>query len=198
MKRVSFAWKLAAAAGLFGGALIAGAEPRPADQTNPTDTLKNLELREIGPAVMGGRIDDFAVVESNPSIVFVGVASGGVWKTSNNGTTWTRCSTKRRCRRLATLRLRRPTLDRVGRIGRAEQPAEFVVGRRRVQVARRRKDLAEHGLRATHHIGRVVIHPRNPDVVYVAQRAICGAESGARRLQDDGRRKDLDAGLEDK
>jgi len=89
MKRVSFALKLAAVAGLFGGSLIAGAEPRPADQPNPADKFKNLELREIGPAVMGGRIDDFAVVESNPNIVFVGVASGGVWKTTNNGTTWT-------------------------------------------------------------------------------------------------------------
>src|SRR5271170_3122066 len=54
-----------------------------------SEKLKGLDLREIGPAVMGGRIDDFAVVESNPKIVFVGVASGGVWKTTNNGTTWT-------------------------------------------------------------------------------------------------------------
>ena len=53
-----------------------------------TDKFKNLEFREIGPAVMGGRIDDFAVVESNPNIVYVGIASGGVWKTVNNGTTW--------------------------------------------------------------------------------------------------------------
>src|SRR5215467_2395957 len=55
---------------------------------NPTDKFKNLEFREIGPAVMGGRIDDFAVVESNPNVVYVGTASGGVWKTTNNGTTW--------------------------------------------------------------------------------------------------------------
>ena len=52
------------------------------------DKFKALEFREIGPAVMGGRIDDFAAVESNPNIVYVGVASGGVWKTTNNGTTW--------------------------------------------------------------------------------------------------------------
>jgi len=38
---------------------------------------------------MGGRIDDVAVVESNPSIVYVGTASGGLWKTTNAGTTWT-------------------------------------------------------------------------------------------------------------
>src|SRR5713101_9651502 len=45
--------------------------------------LKNLQWREVGPAIMGGRIDDFAVVESNPSIVYVGTASGGLWKTTN-------------------------------------------------------------------------------------------------------------------
>src|SRR5258708_33904219 len=64
------------------------AQAGPADQPNPTDKFKNLEFREIGPATMGGRIDDFAVVESNPNIVYVGTASGGVWKTTNNGTTW--------------------------------------------------------------------------------------------------------------
>src|SRR5207245_11152351 len=50
--------------------------------------LKDLQWRELGPAIMGGRIDDFAVVESNPSTVYVGTASGGVWKTTNAGTTW--------------------------------------------------------------------------------------------------------------
>src|SRR6266567_89637 len=70
------------------GVLAMNALAAPGDQPSPTDKFKNLEFREIGPAVMGGRIDDFAVVESNPSIVYVGTASGGVWKTTNNGTTW--------------------------------------------------------------------------------------------------------------
>src|SRR5437870_2817597 len=52
------------------------------------DTFKALKFREIGPAVMGGRIDDFAVVESNPNIIYVGSASGGVFKTTNGGITW--------------------------------------------------------------------------------------------------------------
>ena len=38
---------------------------------------------------MGGRIDDIAVVESNPSIIYLGFATGGIWKSTNNGTTWT-------------------------------------------------------------------------------------------------------------
>src|SRR5713226_4493396 len=70
------------------GALTMNAQAAPGDQPSPTDKFKNLEFREIGPATMGGRIDDFAVVESNPNIVYVGTASGGVWKTTNNGTTW--------------------------------------------------------------------------------------------------------------
>src|SRR6266852_6328992 len=70
------------------GALGVSAQAAPGDQPNPTDKFKNLEFRELGPATMGGRIDDFAVVESNPSVIYVGTASGGVWKTTNNGTTW--------------------------------------------------------------------------------------------------------------
>src|SRR6266853_3313775 len=88
MKRIWSGWSAVTLAAIFLGALTAKMNARPADQPNPADKFKALEFREIGPAVMGGRIDDFAVVESNPNIVFAGVASGGVWKTTNNGTTW--------------------------------------------------------------------------------------------------------------
>src|SRR5262249_31999511 len=50
--------------------------------------LDNLILRSIGPANMGGRIVDLAVVENKPAIMYVAAASGGLWKTVNNGTTW--------------------------------------------------------------------------------------------------------------
>src|SRR5207245_8683396 len=58
--------------------------PAKVDET----VLKNLQWRSLGPAILGGRIDDFAVVESNPNIFYVGAATGGVWKTMNNGTTF--------------------------------------------------------------------------------------------------------------
>src|SRR3954465_5968419 len=51
--------------------------------------LKNFTWRSIGPANMGGRIDDIAVVESNPSIYYVAFATAGVWKTAHHGTTFT-------------------------------------------------------------------------------------------------------------
>src|SRR5580693_980266 len=50
--------------------------------------LKNLRFRSIGPAVMGGRTDDFAVVESDPRIIYAGAAGGGLFKTVNGGVTW--------------------------------------------------------------------------------------------------------------
>src|SRR5579885_631009 len=52
------------------------------------DLFKQLHFREIGPATPGGRTDDFAVVESNPNIVYAGTASGGVWKSVNGGLSW--------------------------------------------------------------------------------------------------------------
>jgi len=90
MTRVSCVLKWVAAAGLFGGTFIADVEAHPADQVNAADRLKNLELREIGPAVMGaGALTTSRWWRAIPNIVFVGAASGGVWKTTNNGTTWT-------------------------------------------------------------------------------------------------------------
>src|SRR5262245_33368264 len=50
--------------------------------------LGSLTARSIGPANMGGRITDVAVVESHPAVMYLASASGGLWKTVNNGTTW--------------------------------------------------------------------------------------------------------------
>ena len=55
---------------------------------NP-ETFAGLELRAIGPALMSGRIADIALDPDDPSIWYVAVGSGGVWKTANAGTTWT-------------------------------------------------------------------------------------------------------------
>ena len=51
-------------------------------------TFKGLEFRSIGPAFMSGRIADIAIHPQRQSTWYVGVGSGGVWKTENRGTTW--------------------------------------------------------------------------------------------------------------
>src|SRR5215469_15841726 len=57
-------------------------------QITPDIAMKNLHFRGIGPATMGGRVDDVAVVESDPRIMYVGSAAGGLFKTVNGGQSW--------------------------------------------------------------------------------------------------------------
>ena len=58
-------------------------------QTLNFDTLQNLKIRNVGPANMSGRITSIDVVTANPKIIYVGAASGGVWKSENGGSAWT-------------------------------------------------------------------------------------------------------------
>ncbi|MGB6233471.1 MAG: hypothetical protein WBF46_08400, partial [Candidatus Acidiferrales bacterium] len=53
------------------------------------DAIQHLAFRSIGPASMDGRIDAFAVPRHDPNTIYVGSATGGVWKSTNRGTTWT-------------------------------------------------------------------------------------------------------------
>lgn len=58
------------------------------DKAFSSNTFKAMELRNIGPAYMSGRIADIAVDQNNPNTWYTAVGSGGIWKTENAGTTW--------------------------------------------------------------------------------------------------------------
>lgn len=169
MRRVLSTLRIVLTAGIFFAGFAVSAPARPGDQSNLTDKLKNLEFREIGPAVMGGRIDDFAVVESNPNIVYVGTASGGVWKTTNNGTTWTPVFDKEGVSTIGDIAIA-PSDPAVVWVGTGEpnnrQSSSWGDGIYKSLDAG--KTWQRMGLVATHHIGRIVIHPKNPEVVYAA------------------------------
>ena len=156
-----------AVGGLCFGVVAASAQP--GDQANAADKFKKLEFREIGPAVMGGRIDDFAVVEGNPNIIFVGTASGGVWKTTNNGTTWEPVFDKEAVSTIGDIAIAPsdPSIVWVG-TGEPNNRQSSSWGDGAYKSLDGGKTWQRMGLSATHHIGRVVIHPRNPDIVYVA------------------------------
>lgn len=153
--------------------------------------LATLPWRHIGPASFGGRIDDIEAVPGKPSTIFVGTAGGGIFRTRNNGTTWT------------------PVFDRDGRttsIGDlAIAPSDpDVVWAGTGEPNNRQSSTwgdgvyrsldggetwAHMGLRETHHIGRIVIHPRNPGVVFVAAAGHlfgANAERGLYRTTDAG------------
>ena len=152
--------------------LVLGAFPAVAQQGEaPTmaEALKGLKFRSIGPANMGGRIDDFAVVESNPSIVYVGTAGSGVWKTVNGGTTWEPIFDNEAVPTIGDIAVSQVNSAIVW-VGTGEpanrQSSSWGNGVYKSTDAG--KTWTHMGLANTHHIGRVLIHPRNPDIVYVA------------------------------
>lgn len=144
----------------------------PAAPSTPSpyeSVLQGLQFREIGPAVMGGRIDDFAVVESNPSIVYAGTASAGVWKTINAGTTWTPLFDNEAVSTIGdvTLAPSDPSIVWVG-TGEPNNRQSSSWGNGVYKSTDAGRTWRHAGLRETHHIGRIAIHPANPDIVYVA------------------------------
>src|ERR1700693_3642371 len=151
-------------------ALATPAAAAPVEQKSPYDAaLKNLQFRELGPAIMGGRIDDFAVVESNPSIVYVGTASGGVWKTTNGGTTWEPVFDNEAVSTIGdvTVAPSDPSIVWVGS-GEANNRQSSSWGNGVYKSTDAGKTWTNMGLADTHHIGRIEIHPANPNVLYVA------------------------------
>jgi len=131
--------------------------------------LDNLQWRCIGPANMGGRIDDFAVVESNPNIIYAAVASGGVWKTTNNGVTWEAIFDDQSTSTIGdiTVAASNPDIIWVG-TGEPNNRQSSSWGNGVYKSTDGGKTWKNMELRDTHHIGRIVIHPTNPDIVYVA------------------------------
>jgi photosystem II stability/assembly factor-like uncharacterized protein len=155
-------------------------------------TLDHLEWRHIGPASFGGRIDDIEAVAGNPSVIFVGTASGGVFKTVNNGVTWMpvfdRDATALSIGDIA-IAPSDPNLIWVG-TGEPNNRQSSSWGDGVYKSLDGGETWNHMGLRATHHVGRVAIHPSNPDVVFVAAMGHLwgpNSERGLYRTKDAGK-----------
>jgi photosystem II stability/assembly factor-like uncharacterized protein len=128
-----------------------------------------LPARCLGPANMGGRVVDVAVVESRPATLYVATASGGLWKTTNNGSTWDAVFEREASVSLGAVAVApsNPEIVWVG-TGEANPRNSVAWGDGVYKSTDGGKTWHNQGLRDTQHIGRVVIHPTNPDIVYVA------------------------------
>jgi photosystem II stability/assembly factor-like uncharacterized protein len=133
------------------------------------EVLKNLKFRSIGPAAMGGRTDDFAVVESDPRIIYAGTAAGGLFKTTNGGITWQALFEDQPNPSIGdvTLAPSNPSIVYVG-TGEANNRQSSSWGDGVYKSMDGGATWKHLGLEATHHIGRIVVHPTDPDIVYVA------------------------------
>ena len=138
-------------------------------QSTHDSVLKNLKFRNIGPAVMGGRVDDFAVVESDPRIIYVGTAAGGIFKTVNGGMTWEALFDDQPNPSIGDIALApsNPSILYVG-TGEPNNRQSSSWGNGVYKSMDAGKTWAHLGLKDTHHIGRIVVHPTDANIVYVA------------------------------
>jgi len=166
MQRVSPFVRLAAVSAV--AVLILGV-PAAFGQASPADVIKTITYRNIGPTRDAGRFIDFAVPLQQKSTFYAAAATGGVWKTVNNGQTFTPLFTSEKAFSIGDIAVApsNPDILWVG-TGEANNSRTTYYGDGVYKSVDGGLTWKNMGLPESHHIGRIVIHPTNPDIVYVA------------------------------
>ncbi len=164
--------------------LVAQKEGKPKEDSLFTSSLvSGLKFRSIGPAWASGRIADFAVNPANPSEYYVGVASGNVWKTVNNGTTWKPVFDQYGAYSIGVVKADPNNFNTVW-VGTGENNHQRALGYgdgvyKSVDGGKSFKNM---GLKESRQIGGIVIDPRNSDIVFVACEGSAWGPGGDRGL----------------
>jgi photosystem II stability/assembly factor-like uncharacterized protein len=148
-----------------------------------SDTWSGLALRSIGPALTSGRIVDIAVDPTNPHRWFLAVASGGVWKTDNAGTSFSPVFDAEGSYSIGCVAID-PQDPFVVWVGTGENNSQRSVGYGDgvYRSADGGKSWKKVGLEKSEHIGKILIHPKDPDTVFVAAQGPLWAAGGDRGL----------------
>ncbi len=170
------------------------AEPKPPGQTGAEDenrprdpmstpTFNGLRFRSLGPAFTSGRVVAFAVDPNNASKYFVASASGGVWRTVNNGTTWTPVFDREGSYSIGWIVLdpKNPLTVWVG-TGENNSQRSVSYGNGIYRSDDGGKTWRNLGLKNSEHIGRIAIDPKDSNVVYVAAQGPLWGPGGDRGL----------------
>ncbi|MGV8042543.1 MAG: WD40/YVTN/BNR-like repeat-containing protein [Thermoanaerobaculaceae bacterium] len=180
--------RLPAVLALLALASVALATPPPG--VDPA-LLSGLKARSIGPAAMSGRIAAIDAVESNPDVIVAGVATGGVWRSDNGGITWTPIFDQEKVAAVGAVAIFQPSPDVIW-VGTGEgNPRNSAsVGNGIYRSLDGGRHWTHLGLDATERIHRIVLHPTNPDVAWVAAMGRMWGENperGVYRTSDGGK-----------
>jgi photosystem II stability/assembly factor-like uncharacterized protein len=132
------------------------------------EIIETLKMRAIGPAIMGGRVVDFAVVESNPAVIYAAVGPSGVFKSENSGVTWDPVFDKENTVAVGAVAVSQshPDIVWVG-TGEGTSRNSVGIGDGVYKSEDGGKTWKNMGLEKTQHIGQILIHPTDPDIVYI-------------------------------
>ena len=158
---------------------------------DPPLNLAGLKLRSIGPAMTSGRVIALAVHPKNRATFYVGVASGGVWKTTNAGISFTPVFDNEGSYSIGTITLdpKNPNTVWVG-TGESNSQRSVGYGDGVYKSDDGGKSWKNAGLKTSEHIGRIAIDPRDSNVVYVASQGPLwgpGGERGLYKTTDGGK-----------
>ena len=146
-----------------------GQPPVPPPNASSDPLLRGFEFRSIGPATMMGRVDDIAGSEKDPMIVYIGFATGGLWKSTDGGNHWKSQFDNMPNESVGAIAIAPsdPNVVYVG-MGEANNRQSSSIG----DGVWGTTDGGQHwnhlGLEETQTIGRIVVDPTNPNIVYVA------------------------------
>jgi len=161
------------------------------DDVMSASTFDGLKVRNIGPSYMSGRISDIAVDEQNPSIWYVAVSSGGVWKTINAGTTWTSIFDNEAVYSTGDVTID-PNNSNVIWVGTGENNGgrHIAFGDGVYKSENGGKTWTNMGLGATERIGDIIVHPEDSNTVWVSAQGplwTSGGERGVYKTTDGGK-----------
>jgi photosystem II stability/assembly factor-like uncharacterized protein len=154
-----------------------------ARQPVSAETISGLRARSIGPAVTSGRVMSIAVHPSNPGIIYVGTASGGLWKSVSGGAQWTPVMDREGSYSIGWVTLD-PTNPNVVWVGMGERNSQRSVayGDGVYKSEDGGRSWKHMGLGNAEHIGRIVVHPKDGNIVYVAAQGPLWSAGGDRGL----------------
>ncbi len=132
------------------------------------DILKDLKPRNIGPGGMSGRVTSIDVVTNNPDVMYVGTASGGLWKSTSGGIKWAPIFDNEKTASIGAVAIQQsnPSVIWVG-TGEGNPRNSLNGGFGVYKSLDGGKNWIAMGLENTRHIHKILIDPTNPDVVYV-------------------------------
>lgn len=152
-----------------------------AASTFSSETFSALAFRSIGPAVTSGRISDFAVNPINNSEYYVASSSGGVWKTTNRGVTYTPIFDGQGSYSIGCVSLdpSNPSVVWVG-TGENNNQRSVAYGDGVYKSEDGGKSWKNMGLKNSEHIAEIIVHPNDPNTIYVAAYGPVWSEGGDR------------------